>query len=189
MRGREDWDNGCAALKSCISRSLLLASNNQWRTVAFPAISCGIYGFDNAKAAATITVAVAEFFLSVVSTVKEVTFLFLYDQADLIYHAFLHAARQANVPLVEQGASSDPSPAPLSLPRSPPIPCNAGAGAGLFTPYCYAKGTLRANDAKAFKAGGVLLYRTRTSGSGSGKRGSFSLNMNNFFTCTLSSTF
>lgn len=50
-------------LASCYTESLLLARSNQVRSVAFPAISCGIYGYPLAEAT-RIAVATTSSFLA-----------------------------------------------------------------------------------------------------------------------------
>jgi O-acetyl-ADP-ribose deacetylase len=60
-------------LASCYNQSLLLADKNKCRSVAFPAISCGVYGYppDQAcKIAMTETLS----FLSQTDTLKDVIF-------------------------------------------------------------------------------------------------------------------
>jgi len=53
--------NEGALLASCYRRSLELAVGHGARSVAFPAISCGVYGFPIARAAEIATATVAEF--------------------------------------------------------------------------------------------------------------------------------
>ncbi|XP_060711345.1 ADP-ribose glycohydrolase MACROD1-like isoform X3 [Hemiscyllium ocellatum] len=49
------------ALQSCYIKSLKLAEDNNLRTIAFPCISTGIYGYPNAQAAETVLKTVREF--------------------------------------------------------------------------------------------------------------------------------
>ncbi|MEX1309561.1 MAG: macro domain-containing protein, partial [Candidatus Sulfomarinibacteraceae bacterium] len=51
-------------LASCYRRSLELAVEHGARTVAFPAISCGVYGFPIARAAEIAVDAVASFLVT-----------------------------------------------------------------------------------------------------------------------------
>lgn len=53
-----------ALLASCYRRSLELAVEHGARTVAFPAISCGVYGFPIARAAEIAVDAVASFLVT-----------------------------------------------------------------------------------------------------------------------------
>ena len=53
-----------ALLASCYRRSLELAVEHGARTVAFPAISCGVYGFPVARAAEIAVDAVASFLVT-----------------------------------------------------------------------------------------------------------------------------
>ncbi|XP_059497670.1 ADP-ribose glycohydrolase MACROD1-like isoform X3 [Stegostoma tigrinum] len=49
------------ALQSCYIKSLKLAEDNNLRTIAFPCISTGIYGYPNGQAAETVLKTVREF--------------------------------------------------------------------------------------------------------------------------------
>ena len=65
-------------LASCYRRSLEVAVANQVRTLAFPAISCGIYGYPLAPAA-DIAVGETRAFLAASDAIEEVTFA-LFDR-------------------------------------------------------------------------------------------------------------
>ncbi len=76
-------------LASCYRRSLQLASEHGLKTIAFPAISTGIYGYPF-DAATRIGIQTAADFLQSADTPKEVTFVFFspgdYASALAIYH-------------------------------------------------------------------------------------------------------
>ena len=55
-------DHEAEKLKSCYENSLLIAKNNQFKTIAFPAISAGAYGYP-AEAAAKIAISTTIKFL------------------------------------------------------------------------------------------------------------------------------
>ena len=55
-------DHEAEKLKSCYENSLLIAKNNQFKTIAFPAISAGAYGYP-AEAAAKIAISTTIRFL------------------------------------------------------------------------------------------------------------------------------
>jgi O-acetyl-ADP-ribose deacetylase (regulator of RNase III) len=76
-----------ALLASCYQQSLLLAVRNGIRTLAFPAISCGIYGYPIA-AAARIAIDTTAAFLNRNQTLTEVTFACFNDT---ILQAFQNA--------------------------------------------------------------------------------------------------
>ena len=65
--------NEPALLASCYRESLTLAVAHGIRTIAFPAISCGVYGYP-IPAAARIAIESVAAFLSAESTLSEVTF-------------------------------------------------------------------------------------------------------------------
>lgn len=85
-RGGEANEPGLLA--SCYRRSLAIAAQHRLRTIAFPAISCGVYGYPIA-AAAVIAVAECRAFLSAQPDFEGVTFA-LFDAAALaIYRELL----------------------------------------------------------------------------------------------------
>ncbi|XP_038643472.1 ADP-ribose glycohydrolase MACROD1-like isoform X2 [Scyliorhinus canicula] len=59
VRGKERLPEN--ALRSCYLKSLKLAEDNSLRTIAFPCISTGIYGYPNGQAAETVLKAVREY--------------------------------------------------------------------------------------------------------------------------------
>lgn len=63
-------------LKSCYYNSLLLAEKSGVRTIAFPAISCGVYGYPIAEAAQLSIATVTEFLKSHDSLLKVYFVLF-----------------------------------------------------------------------------------------------------------------
>lgn len=62
-----------ALLASCYRRSFEIAAAQEFRTLAFPAISCGVYGYPLAAAVA-IAVREARAAMSLPTSVEEVTF-------------------------------------------------------------------------------------------------------------------
>jgi O-acetyl-ADP-ribose deacetylase (regulator of RNase III) len=87
------WRGGKSAedelLASCYRRALELARAHGLRTIAFPAISCGVYGFPMARAAA---IAVRECLAVKDSGVEAVTFALFGGDALSIYEAELARA-------------------------------------------------------------------------------------------------
>lgn len=79
-----------ALLTACYQRSLSLASSHQLSSVAFPAISTGIFGYPKDEAAAVSSRAIAEF-LSGDQSVELVRLVFFNDadaKAFLAHHQF-----------------------------------------------------------------------------------------------------
>jgi O-acetyl-ADP-ribose deacetylase (regulator of RNase III) len=74
-------------LESCYRRSLEVAVENGLRTVAFPAISCGVYGYPLEEAARIAIYTVARF-LSEDDRIERVRFVMFTDDA---YEAFRQA--------------------------------------------------------------------------------------------------
>jgi O-acetyl-ADP-ribose deacetylase len=77
-------------LASCYRRSLEVAVANQVRTLAFPAISCGIYGYPFDQAA-EIAVRETRAFLATSEAIESVTFALFDDDALEIYSRRLTA--------------------------------------------------------------------------------------------------
>jgi O-acetyl-ADP-ribose deacetylase len=73
-------------LSECYRSSLRLASENAIRTIAFPAISCGAYGYPTPGAAKIAVKTTAEF-LRENASITEVTFVV---SSDDIYSAYQH---------------------------------------------------------------------------------------------------
>jgi O-acetyl-ADP-ribose deacetylase len=80
-----------ALLAACYRRSLELARGHGCRSVAFPAISCGIYGYPMA-AGARIAVREAGAFLAEHASIERVVFALFDDAALKIYEAELARA-------------------------------------------------------------------------------------------------
>jgi O-acetyl-ADP-ribose deacetylase (regulator of RNase III) len=74
-------------LADCYRNSLLLAQENDLRSIAFPAISTGIYGFPS-EPAARIAVSSARQFISTDSTIRENVFC-CFSSADLARYELL----------------------------------------------------------------------------------------------------
>ena len=79
------------ALASCYRESLRLAAEHQCETVAFPAISCGVYGYPLDEAAGVSLAAVAAF-LAGPEVPREVTWCLFDERAYQAYEKALAAA-------------------------------------------------------------------------------------------------
>jgi O-acetyl-ADP-ribose deacetylase (regulator of RNase III) len=77
-----------ALLASCYRNSLQLALENALRTLAFPAISCGVYGYP-LHAAATIAVRECSAFAASHARIERITFALFDAEALRIYRAEL----------------------------------------------------------------------------------------------------
>jgi O-acetyl-ADP-ribose deacetylase (regulator of RNase III) len=77
-------------LASCYQRSLELAVAHGLKTVAFPAISCGVYGYPPEKACA-IAVDTVKGFLQQNRDLKKVLFVVYADEIYRLYHDYLTA--------------------------------------------------------------------------------------------------
>jgi O-acetyl-ADP-ribose deacetylase len=75
-------------LQSCYRTSLALAARHGLKTIAFPAISCGVYGYP-IDAAAAIAVRECRAFLATQASVEHVTFALFDAQALTIYRTLL----------------------------------------------------------------------------------------------------
>lgn len=86
------WRGGgsgeAALLASCYRNSLQLALEHNLRTLAFPAISCGVYGYP-LQAAATIAVRECSAFTARHSGIERITFALFEAEALRIYQAEL----------------------------------------------------------------------------------------------------
>lgn len=88
-RGGDAGEPGLLA--SCYRKSLTLAAQHRLTTIAFPAISCGVYGYP-IEAAAAIAVRECRAFLSLEPHFERITFA-LFDTAALaVYRELLEAA-------------------------------------------------------------------------------------------------
>jgi len=92
------WKDGnhdeAELLASCYRNSLDLAEQNKFKTVSFPAISCGVYGFP-IKQAAEIAIRETISFLSRNSTMKRVVFVCFDDEIKQVMDAELEKYKQA----------------------------------------------------------------------------------------------
>jgi len=85
--------NEAELLASCYANSLKLAADSGLRSIAFPCISTGVYGFPK-QAAARVAVKAASEFLQQVSSIEEVIFV-CFSQADLETYESLLAPETA----------------------------------------------------------------------------------------------
>jgi O-acetyl-ADP-ribose deacetylase len=83
---RGGTQNEPALLTACYRRSLELALEHRCRSIAFPAISCGIYGYPMA-AGATIAVRETSAFLAKHESMDRIVFALFDDAALKIYEA------------------------------------------------------------------------------------------------------
>jgi len=81
-----------ALLASCYARSLALALQHGVRSIAFPAISCGVYGYPIDQAVA-IAVREVGAFLAGDDSITQVTFCAFGDDVFAAYHTVLQASR------------------------------------------------------------------------------------------------
>jgi O-acetyl-ADP-ribose deacetylase (regulator of RNase III) len=92
MRTCNDPQRAHNQLKNCFNNSLICAENSGYKSIAFPAISCGIYRFPYQDAAAIAIRQVIEFNASqntALSRLKHVVFAFT---DEIFYRAWIHAA-------------------------------------------------------------------------------------------------
>jgi O-acetyl-ADP-ribose deacetylase (regulator of RNase III) len=80
-------------LADCYRNSLHLAQQNGFKTIAFPAISTGVYGYPPAEAAGVASLAIKQF-LSTDSTIREVRLVFFSqkDAATFLAHQLLESS-------------------------------------------------------------------------------------------------
>jgi len=92
------WKDGnhdeAELLAACYRNSLELDEQNKFKTVSFPAISCGVYGFP-IKQAAEIAIRETINFLSRNSTMKRVVFVCFDDEIKQVMDAELGKYKQA----------------------------------------------------------------------------------------------
>ncbi len=83
------WHGGARGepqkLASCYRESLKLAVENEVRTIAFPAISCGVYGYP-IDAAAVIALREARTFLAVNRAIAKILFVSFGEAIERAYH-------------------------------------------------------------------------------------------------------
>ena len=75
-------------LKQCYLRSLQLAADHQLKTVAFPNISTGIYGFPKAMAA-EIAIGAVHSFMEQPGSVEQVIFVVFDNENETLYNKLL----------------------------------------------------------------------------------------------------
>jgi len=87
------WVNGIHneedLLHDAYFNSLLVAKDNNLRTIAFPNISTGIYGYPKQAAAITALLAASEFCRKHPDALEEIIFICFDDENYHIYHSFL----------------------------------------------------------------------------------------------------
>lgn len=81
--------NESALLANCYKNSLQLAADNQLKTIAFPNISTGIYGYPKKEAAAIAVDAVKSFINTNPAALDEVIFVCYDDENYLLYQLLL----------------------------------------------------------------------------------------------------
>ncbi|KAI9130428.1 O-acetyl-ADP-ribose deacetylase [Acaryochloris sp. CCMEE 5410] len=84
--------NEAILLQACYQRSLELAVDNGIQTIAFPAISCGVYGYPIDQAC-QIAFETTLNFLQINQSITQVIFACF---GELIYHTYLKIAEQVN---------------------------------------------------------------------------------------------
>ena len=86
------WNGGkkdeAGKLAGCYNNSLALATENNIRTIAFPNISTGIYGYPK-KPAAEVAVATVKAFLEMNSSIQTVYFVCFDEENFELYHSFI----------------------------------------------------------------------------------------------------
>ncbi len=79
-----DRENEAAELANCYRKSLALAVLNGCKTIAFPAISTGIYGYPKEEAAEISSIAVKSF-LEENDSIEEVRFIFYNEDGAKVF--------------------------------------------------------------------------------------------------------
>jgi O-acetyl-ADP-ribose deacetylase (regulator of RNase III) len=87
-----DNSNENNLLAECYKNSLLLAVKNEIKTIAFPCISTGVYGFPQLKAAKIAFNTIVEF-LSKEPSIEKIIFVCFLDKDYEIYNALLNSIR------------------------------------------------------------------------------------------------
>ncbi len=82
-------NNEAALLANCYKNSLQLAADNELKTIAFPDISTGVYGYPKKEAAAIAVDAVKDFVNAQANVLNEVIFVCYDDENYLIYQQLL----------------------------------------------------------------------------------------------------
>lgn len=75
-------------LRNCYSNSLAIAAENKVESIAFPAISCGVYGYPISEAAPIAIETVVEF-LKINASMKKVYFVLFSEKDASVYRTFL----------------------------------------------------------------------------------------------------
>ncbi|MBS3754973.1 MAG: O-acetyl-ADP-ribose deacetylase [Desulfobacterales bacterium] len=81
-------------LAACYKNSLRLAAENGVRTIAFPAISCGVYGYPVNEAAKVAVEATIEF-LKNNSSIEKVIFLLFSEQDAAVYRKTIESMQES----------------------------------------------------------------------------------------------
>lgn len=91
------WRGGAegeaALLASCYKRSLEIACQYQLKTLAFPAISCGVYGYPNAAATKLAIAALFDSLSSKRNTLEQIVLVAFSDQMAAYWQAALGAQK------------------------------------------------------------------------------------------------
>ncbi len=87
------WQGGTAGeaelLRSCYQKSLQLAAENQLRTIAFPAISTGAYGYPKEQAAQIACCTILEFLTENPDVIAKVYLVAFDGQSETLYKKIL----------------------------------------------------------------------------------------------------
>lgn len=90
--------NEAGLLAACYRRSLLLADGEGWKSIAFPAISTGVYGFPM-ELAAPVAVQTARQTLANCLNIRQVIFC-CFSEDDLAHYRKLLAAAELVTPII-----------------------------------------------------------------------------------------